>query len=154
MWVFFLGWCMWFFRKNKSFFPLQLAKAVKKFSSLEKWCQTCAYSYFLKESLPYFNINAKWYKELKCASPSWKLTWSNVSNGNFEPNWESLRFGGIVWCFKEEIYQSEIGNLPIRNHQHELPYLHQEVYCLALNHNEQLGFGNGDEDILMHKQHQ
>ena len=46
------------------------------------------------------------------------------------------------------------GNSPIRNHQHELPYLHQEVCCLALDHNEQLGFGNGDEDILMHKQHQ
>ena len=44
------------------------------------------------------------------------------------------------------------GNLPIQNHQHELPSLHQEVYCLALDHNEQLGFGNGDEYILMHKQ--
>ena len=46
------------------------------------------------------------------------------------------------------------GNLPIRNHQHELPYLHQEVYCLALDLNEQLGFGNGDEDILMNRQRQ
>ena len=59
MWGFFLGGVCDFLEKNKSFFPLQLAKAVKKFSSLEKWCQTCAYSYFLKESLPYFNINAK-----------------------------------------------------------------------------------------------
>ena len=41
----------------------------------------------------------------------------------------------------------------IQNHQHGLPYLHQGVYCLALDHNEQLAFGNGDGDILMHKQH-
>ena len=46
------------------------------------------------------------------------------------------------------------GNSPIQNHQHGLPYLHQGVYCLALYHNEQLVFDNGDEDILMHKQHQ
>ena len=65
MWVFFFffggGVCDFLERKKRKekFFPLQLAKAVKKFSSLEKWCQTCAYSYFLKESLPYFNINAK-----------------------------------------------------------------------------------------------
>ena len=43
---------------------------------------------------------------------------------------------------------------PIQNHQHGLPYLHQGVYCLALDHNGQLVFGNGDGDILMHKQHQ
>ena len=46
------------------------------------------------------------------------------------------------------------GTSPIQNRQHGLPYFHQGVYYLVLNRSEQLVFGNGDEDILMQKQHQ
>lgn len=48
----------------------------------------------------------------------------------------------------------EIETLLIQSHQDGLSYRHQVIHYLALDHSEQLVFGNGDGDSPMQRQHQ